>query len=308
MANSAFTEPDTTTFVAKSLYDANTVLAADTDNTPAPVTMGASTILARLAAGNIKAASVAEILALLDVPTNALAVLQALADAKGDLIAASAADTFTRVAVGSDGKVLNADSAAGTGVAWAMPTPMSGSDVLPAGGLAQSFPRYYNLAATAQTSGTLNLVAVNLMKGQAYTTIKVHSGGTGATTPTQQIAGIFDDAAGTTSGTPRALLRASTNLTNTAWGANAVQTFTLTSTYTPTRTGMFYIGLFQVAATPAQIYFISSGLQVVPNLANLSPSLGGQSTTGLTTALPNPAAAPTSAGSGVNSPFYCWLT
>jgi hypothetical protein len=54
--------------VPKALYDANTVLAANTDDTPAALTMGASTILARLAAGNIKAASVAEILTLLGNP------------------------------------------------------------------------------------------------------------------------------------------------------------------------------------------------------------------------------------------------
>lgn len=51
--------------VPRSLYDANSVLAASSDDTPAAVTMAASTILARLAAGNIKAASVAEIVALL---------------------------------------------------------------------------------------------------------------------------------------------------------------------------------------------------------------------------------------------------
>ena len=54
--------------VLKSLYDAQTVLAAVTDNTPAAVTMAASTILARLASGDIKAATVAEILTLLGNP------------------------------------------------------------------------------------------------------------------------------------------------------------------------------------------------------------------------------------------------
>jgi hypothetical protein len=54
--------------VNKTLFDANTVLAADSDNTPAAVTMAASTILARLAAGNIKAASVSEIRTLLGLP------------------------------------------------------------------------------------------------------------------------------------------------------------------------------------------------------------------------------------------------
>lgn len=55
--------------ISPNLFDANTILAADTDNTPAAVTMAASTILARLAAGNIKAASVAEIITLLQAYT-----------------------------------------------------------------------------------------------------------------------------------------------------------------------------------------------------------------------------------------------
>lgn len=55
--------------VLKTLYDANTVLAATTDDTPAAITMAASTVLARLAAGNIKACSVAEIVTLLGAYT-----------------------------------------------------------------------------------------------------------------------------------------------------------------------------------------------------------------------------------------------
>jgi hypothetical protein len=48
-----------------------------------------------------------------------------IVDAKGDLIAATASDTVARVAVGTNGQVLVADSTAATGVAWA--TPVSGS-------------------------------------------------------------------------------------------------------------------------------------------------------------------------------------
>ncbi len=61
-------------FVPNTLFDANTVLAADTDNTPAAVAAGASTVLARLAAGNIKFASVAEILTLLGVAPYGLGI------------------------------------------------------------------------------------------------------------------------------------------------------------------------------------------------------------------------------------------
>lgn len=46
-------------------------------------------------------------------------VNKAIVDAKGDLIAATAADTVTRVAVGSDGQVLTADSGQSAGLKWA---------------------------------------------------------------------------------------------------------------------------------------------------------------------------------------------
>jgi hypothetical protein len=40
-------------------------------------------------------------------------------DAKGDLVAGTAADTFARLAVGTNGQVLTADSAEATGLKWA---------------------------------------------------------------------------------------------------------------------------------------------------------------------------------------------
>jgi len=44
-----------------------------------------------------------------------------LVDAKGDLIAATAADTVDRLAVGTNGQVLTANSSASTGLSWALP-------------------------------------------------------------------------------------------------------------------------------------------------------------------------------------------
>jgi hypothetical protein len=49
-------------------------------------------------------------------------VQDSLVDAKGDLLAASADNTITRLGVGTDTYVLTADSTEATGIKWASPT------------------------------------------------------------------------------------------------------------------------------------------------------------------------------------------
>jgi hypothetical protein len=73
---------------------------------------------------------------------DANAIQNAIVDAKGDLIGATAADTPARLAVGTNGQVLTADSTAATGLAWA--TPSSGASFV--GCIA------YNNAAQTYTS------------------------------------------------------------------------------------------------------------------------------------------------------------
>ena len=50
------------------------------------------------------------------------AIQNAIVDAKGDLIAATSADTPARLAVGTNGQYLTADSTAATGLAWTTPS------------------------------------------------------------------------------------------------------------------------------------------------------------------------------------------
>ena len=51
--------------------------------------------------------------------TDASGIPATILDAKGDIIAATAADTASRLAVGTNGQVLTADSTAATGLKWA---------------------------------------------------------------------------------------------------------------------------------------------------------------------------------------------
>ena len=60
---------------------------------------------------------------------NASAIIaKTIVDAKGDIIAATAADTVARLAVGANNSVLTADSTTATGLKWA--TPAGGGKVL----------------------------------------------------------------------------------------------------------------------------------------------------------------------------------
>jgi hypothetical protein len=58
--------------------------------------------------------------------TDASGIPATIFDAKGDLIAASAADTASRLAVGTNGQVLTANSAEATGMKWASPASGGG--------------------------------------------------------------------------------------------------------------------------------------------------------------------------------------
>jgi hypothetical protein len=62
--------------------------------------------------------------------TDATGIPATIFDAKGDIIAATAADTASRLAVGTNGQVLTADSTAATGLKWATPAAGGGGKVL----------------------------------------------------------------------------------------------------------------------------------------------------------------------------------
>jgi hypothetical protein len=78
-------------------------------------------------------------------------IASTIVDAKGDLIAATAADTVARLAVGANDTVLTADSTQATGLKWA--TPAGGGKVLQV--VQASTTTQVNIATTTFTDTTL---------------------------------------------------------------------------------------------------------------------------------------------------------
>lgn len=102
----AYAAADLTDLVPKSLYDANSILAATSDDTPAPLTVGASTIVGRMASGGIVAMSVAEAQTLLGIADTDRAVIGGFLRNTQDIVTNT---QLLRVQVNSGGGV-SADS------------------------------------------------------------------------------------------------------------------------------------------------------------------------------------------------------
>ncbi len=104
MVETKWTEDLPGTPILDTLFDANTILKADTDNTPEALTIAASRIVARLAAGEIIAATIQQ-------------VLNLLMATKGDLIVRNATVPDI-LPVGADGEFLVPVATVSGGLEW----------------------------------------------------------------------------------------------------------------------------------------------------------------------------------------------
>lgn len=153
----------------------------------------------------------------------------------------------------------------------------------PSGCKAETFPRQWLAEANVSllSTGRVSMQAIWLVAGTVLTSISISSATTAAGTPTNQLFGLYDG--------NRNLLATTTNDTTTAWAANTVKTLNLTAQYTVPSTGLYYIGVMVTATTVPTIK--GNAAPSASQLHGLAPILNGTSSTGITTALPNPAAA-----------------
>lgn len=146
-----------------------------------------------------------------------------------------------------------------------------------------------NLAGSV-VSGQQLFVAVQLFSGQVVSQIGFWAGTTAAVTPTNQFFGLWSSA--------RAQLRLTADDTTTAWGASAEKVLTLSSPYTITADGLYYLSVLVAAATPPTLTGVAS--TGVPLAA--TPVLNGRDTTN--TGITTPASAPATAAAFASSGSY----
>lgn len=170
-----------TAVVPKSLFDANTILVADTDDTPVALSIPASRFIGRKASGGIAPLTGAEAQALLPGVAGDTAF-----DAKGDLIVGTGPDASQRLGIGPDGSVPHADSTvAGVGMRYRMPSRVlsrTTTDTGPSNSNVETDFASHSIPTTGDTGDVLRIVAagtfLNNSGGNVSLVLKAYVGAT----------------------------------------------------------------------------------------------------------------------------------
>lgn len=152
------------------------------------------------------------------------------------------------------------------------------------GGAYETIPRIIctETNSSALSTGALRLMAIWLPKGLVITSISLWSATTALATGSNQWFALYDKDFN--------LCRQTVDDTNVAWAANTKKTLNLTSSFTTTYAGLYYIGAMVKATTVPTLK--GNTARTGGQLELASPVLAGNSNTGLTDTAPNPCTAP----------------
>jgi hypothetical protein len=201
-------------------------------------------------------------------------------DAKGDLVAGTGADTFSRLAVGSNDTVLTADSTAATGLKWAAPAAGSNWSLLNSGGTTLSGTstsvsgisakdKIMVILEQASTSGANSSIdiRVNGSTSTIYNYVGLQLDAPGSYTP----GGVLSDirAFGNAQGIPvgkmsqSASSRVTAGLTMTGANSSGVKAFQSVGAANPfgSNDAIMYIlqGWFDTSSTISSVEIVSQG-------------------------------------------------
>jgi hypothetical protein len=200
-----------------------------------------------------------------DYITSGSAINPNIVDAKGDIIAATAADTVARLAVGSNDQVLTADSSTATGLKWATPSSGAGNMVQIATGTLSgatvtlsSLSSYSDLFlivydTTNNTADGRPYIRINGNTGSNYTTIGAWQDGTNTPTQTKIINGTYAPLADENINRTSASQSYTIRITNTK--TTGFTTYNIVSFFTVSTRGAHYAaqGIFTNSATVSSL-------------------------------------------------------
>lgn len=191
-------------------------------------------------------------------------------DAKGDLIAGTGADAFSRLGVGANNTVLTADSAQATGLKWATPSTTGES---------------YSLLSTTNLTGSGTITVTGITKDKLM--IFIANGGGATANPTFQIrfnsnsSGVYSNIGGTNRA---ASSYATTNVAGTG-GTFTLTEATIGQGSTATNTSMAaYVAVSGCTTAGFKRYFYASGSASNGGSSNEQVNGGGmfENTTAIT--------------------------
>lgn len=225
--------------------------------------------------------------------------LVSMYSARGDLLIGTAnAGQPGKVSAGAFGTIMTY-SDQGAGLFNGMEArrhPIGASGLGPTSTKAETMPRSQATANTVvgPATGVLRLIAIYLQEGQVYSALNFYAGATAGATLTHSNAALYTSAL--------AQVAVGSDNTTAAWALNTKRTFTFTAAYTPTAAGLYYAGIVLTGTTMPTFYGTIAANAALNAEATIAT---GDSTTGLTTAVP-----PATAGAltAVVGNIHAWVT
>lgn len=160
-----------------------------------------------------------------------------------------------------------------------------GAGFPPSDAIAETFPRRHAISTAYQpATGVLQMFGIYLPGGKVITNINFVSGGTAESGGTNLWFALYDQNLN--------LLAQSTNDTGaTSFAANTNLRKALTAPQTTKYAGLYYVGYMQTNSAGAQASLLCLAAPASSVANGIAPIISATSSTGLTTAAPNPAAA-----------------
>jgi hypothetical protein len=190
-----------------------------------------------------------------------------IATTKGDILAATASNTITRLGVGTNGYALTADSSTSTGLVWKDLFALSAGNINQTTSIVDVYPRLGNFSATL-TSGTVYFTFFSPLWTTTISSITAISAATASTGTSLVRFGLYTFSGGTAT-----LVASTTNDTTVFSTTNTASTRNLDTSYQLVAGNRYALAVLVVGSTPGTVYTAFNNPPA--SLTSLEPRITG---------------------------------